>query len=172
MPDDLKYPEGYSFLAQLDLTLFSKHDKLGLLPTQGYLYFFVKEGDQRLVFYAKAARETLKRMVKKHKDWYFSGRLIGNIWPETEFLSSRYKINAEGLRVGDEFAGEDVSKIYGLFTNVQATENEIRGMMQNKILLLQIGSDFLGEGVQSVYIEEEHLRKQDFSRCIFTYSQT
>lgn len=68
MPDDLKYPAGYSFLAQLDLALFSKHDKLGLLPTQGYLYFFIKEGDQGLVFYVKAARETLKRMVKEHKD--------------------------------------------------------------------------------------------------------
>jgi len=94
------------------------------------------------------------------------------IWFENELLSSRYKIDENGLTVWDEWAGEELSKIYGIFTNVQSTEDEIKSMMKNKILLLQIGSDFLGVGVQCVYIEEENLRRMDFSQCIFVYSQT
>ncbi|SDI46010.1 protein of unknown function [Desulfosporosinus hippei DSM 8344] len=172
LPENLKYPEGYSFLAQIDLALFSKHDKLGLLPDRGYLYFFVKDGDKGLVFYENVEKDKLKRINKEHEDWYFAGRIIGDIWFENELISSRYKIDDNGLTVWDELAGEETSKIYGIFTNVQATENEIKKMMKNKILLLQVGSDFLGTGVQCVYIEEDNLRSMDFSQCIFDYSQT
>lgn len=172
LPDNIKYPEGYSFLAQIDLALFSKYDKLDLLPDRGYLYFFVKNGNEGLVFHENVEKDKLKRIIKEHKDWYFNGRIVGDIWFENELLSSRYKINENALTVWDESAGQKISKIYGIFSNVHSTEDEIKSMMKNKILLLQIGSDFLGVGVQCVYIEEENLRRMDFSQCIFNYSQT
>lgn len=171
--EDFEYPEGYFFMAQLDMKQFSKHDPFNFLPKSGYLYFFVKDyGDNGLVYYHDVKTEQLRRDTVIHENWYYSGRLIGEVKEEVETWSSRYRINEEGQTVWGEFQGADMSKIYGIATNVQAEEEQIIEKMVGQILLLQIGEDFLEEGVHCVYIDEKDLLNRDFSKCIFDYSQT
>lgn len=177
LPEDINYPEEYYFMAQLNCSELKKYDELNLLPPKGFLYFFVKnDGDTGIVLYSPKDTNDLKRVVKEHLDWYFSGCLIGSIKPEIETIESRY-ITEDGEKMWDSFAGTEMTKIYGMYTNCQASEDEtIKKLNElnrnNSVLLLQIGSDFLGEGTHCVYIDKNDLEKLDFSRCIFEYSQS
>jgi uncharacterized protein YwqG len=177
LPEDIKYPDGYYFMAQLNCKELKKYDELNLLPSEGFLYFFVKNyGETGIVLYSHKDTANLKRVVKEHLDWYFSGRLIGGIKSEIETVESRY-ITEEGEKMWDFFAGTDITKVYGMYTNCQANEEEtIKKLNElkrsNSILLLQIGSDFLGEGTQTVYINKNDLQELNFTRCIFEYSQS
>jgi uncharacterized protein YwqG len=56
----------------------------------------------------------------------------------------------------------------------QASEEETIDFMkdENKILLLQIGSDFFEEGCQNVFINVNDLKNKYFSKCIFEYNNS
>lgn len=177
LPEDIKYPDGYYFMAQLNCKELKEYDELNLLPSNGFLYFFVKNyGETGIVLYSPKDTKELKRVVKEHLDWYFSGCLIGSIKSEIETIESRY-ITEDGEKMWDFFAGTEITKIYGMYTNCQANEEEtIKKLNElkrsNSVLLLQIGSDFLGEGTHCVYIDKNDLQKLNFTRCIFEYSQS
>ena len=173
LPADIKYPDGYYFMAQLNLAEIKQFDKIGLLPEKGFLYFFTRDYmDNGHVLYTEKSKESLRRVIKEHEENYYSGKIIEKYEMETETISSRYEL--ENGKKWDYFAGEGLSKIYGIYTNCQASEEEILQFMkdENKILLLQIGSDYAGEGCQSVFIDKENLIKKDFSKCIFEYNQS
>ncbi len=179
LPVGTKYPRGYCFLAQLNLEVFSTYDRAGLLPVQGHLYFFVKENDdggiedRGIVIYSDCDAGELQRVIREDDaESPFAGRLIGRPKAETEYKALRYYMDEEGTRQWDPFAYSDVSKLFGIFTNVQLDEEDIEKMMKGRVLLLQIGSDFMEQGVMIVYINERDLARRDFNKCIFEYSQT
>jgi hypothetical protein len=174
LPDSIKYPEGYFFMAQLDMTEISQYDENGFLPKTGFLYFFVRHyGEDGKVFYTSEDKSKLKRVIKEHDDWYFFGRLVKNLNKTKETIKQRYE-KIDGEVKWDYFSGEDISKLYGIYTNCQANEKDIINKMRNQkeLLLLQIGSNFFGEGAHEVFIDAADLLKHDFSKCIFEYNQS
>jgi len=174
LPDDIVYPEGYFFMAQLNCAEIKPFDKIGLLPENGFLYFFTRNYlDEGHVFYTLKGKEFLHRVTKKHEDNCYSGGIIDDYIMETETISSRYIIE-NGKKNWNYFAGEEISKMYGIYTNCQAGEKEIFQFVEdkNRIVLLQIGSDYAGEGCQSVFINKNDLINRDFSKCEFEYNQS
>ncbi len=177
LPDDIKYPEDYYFAAQLNCEELKPYDELNLLPQKGFIYFFTRHpGDDGIVLYSQKEAKYLKRVIKEHLGWNFYGCLIGNISSEIESIDSRYEID-NGERVWDFFAGTNITKIYGLYTNCQSNEEETKNKIyelekSDLVLLLQIGSDFIGEGTHTVYINKKDLQDLNFSRCIFVYNQS
>lgn len=177
LPDDIKYPEGYYFAAQLNCEELKQYDELNLLPQKGFIYFFTRHpGDNGIVLYSPKGSKDLKMVTKEHSEWNFYGCLIGDIKSEAESIESRYEIE-DGKKVWDFFAGTDITKVYGMYTNCQANEEETKNKLyelekNDLVLLLQIGSDFMGEGTQCVYINKKDLQDLNFTRCIFEYNQS
>jgi len=174
LPKDIEYPESYYFMGQINCAEVKPFDKIGLLPEKGFIYFFVSDDlENGYVFYTDKGKEYLHRVTKEHENCYYSGKMIEKCKMETETISSRYELE-NGNKEWDYFAGEEISKIYGIYTNCQAGEEEILQFMEdeNKIILLQIGSDYAGEGCQSVSINKDDLVKKDFTKCIFEYNQS
>ena len=180
LPDDIKYPEGYFFMAQINCSEIKPFDKAGLLPETGFIYFFTDHDlEDCRVFYTSKNIESLKRVTKIHEDQYFMGKLIKKYKMETENIESRYieeeyDEDEEPEIEWDYSAGCDISKIYGIYTNCNAGEEEVLEFMKdkNKIILLQIGEDYMEEGCQSVIINKNDLEKKDFSKCTFEYGQS
>lgn len=177
LPEELSYPEDLCFLSQLNCSELKGYDELGLLPEKGFLYFFVKDpGDIGRVMYSPKGVESLTRVTREHKDWYYSGRQIGEAKLEKESLVSKYTIQ-DGQSEWDFFAGTDVTKIFGLYTNCQTNEEETISKQEalelgDMVLLLQIGSDFSNSGTQSVYIRRKDLLELNFKNCLFEYNQS
>jgi uncharacterized protein YwqG len=174
LPPDIEYPEGYNFMAQLNCSEIKPYDKNGLLPENGFLYFFVKDyGDEGKVFYTQRNKGELKRIIKEHTDSFFYGKTVEGYKSETEAIEKRYMIE-DGEKVWDYFKGDEISKIYGIYSNCQAGEEETLEFMknENRIILLQIGSDYFDEGCQSVFVNINDIKNKDFSKCIFEYNQS
>ncbi|MBZ4034098.1 DUF1963 domain-containing protein [Flavobacterium sp. 17A] len=184
LPRDFEYPKDLRFAAQLDLKQIAPHDKSGLLPKTGHLFFFADiMEDKGLVVYRDIATSELERVVKDHEDNFFEGVLIKEVFANTEKLSSRYRqpedeyeeddANEDGV-LWDYFQGSETSKIFGIFTHCQAQEQEILNVVQSsKVVLLQIGENgFNEEGVFSVLIEENDLKELNFDNCTFYWGQS
>jgi uncharacterized protein YwqG len=172
LPPDIEYPVGYSFMAQLNCSKIKRYDKYGLLPENGFLYFFVNNyGDEGKVFYTQKNEEGLKRIIKEHTNSFFYGKTVEEYREETETIETRYKMD-NGEKVWDYFKGDEMSKIYGIYSNCQFSREEIIKTMENEnqIVLLQIGSDFLDEGCQNVFININDIKNKDFNKCIFEYN--
>lgn len=178
LPPGVAYPEGLRFAAQLDLTQVAPHDPSGLLPTSGQLYFFADLIlEQGLVFYADVPNEQLLRTVQEHEDNFFEGRLIGRFFADTETLAERYgpgeDDDPDDWPGWNDFAGSKKSKLFGIYTHCQLSEEEIKDItFSNDVLLLQVGEDFNDEGVLSVLIARDALRRRDFSGCRFAWGQS
>ena len=71
------------------------------------------------------------------------------------------------------FKISECSKVFGIYTDLQKELKEIEKItFSNKIVLFQVGSDINTEGVFSVLIDRDHLKKLDFSKCEYVWSQT
>jgi uncharacterized protein YwqG len=174
LPSDIKYPPNYYFLCQLNCSEIEPFDLLGLLPEQGFLYFFIRHpGNDGVVLYTDKGKECLRRVVKEHLEWAFAGQLIDTPTIEKEAFESRFRME-DGHREWDYFAGDEMTKIYGIYSNCQVEMEDVVDRMNdsNRIQLLQIGSDFMGEGAHCISIEKDDLSKKDFSKCIFEYNQS
>ncbi|WJS93984.1 YwqG family protein [Flavobacterium johnsoniae] len=184
LPKNFEYPKDLRFAAQLDLKQIAPHDKSGLLPKTGHLFFFADiMEDKGLVVYSDVDNSELERVVKDHEDNFFEGVLIKSAFSSTEKLSSRYRqpedeyeeedANEDGV-LWDYFEGSETSKIFGIFTHCQAQEQEILDMVNSdKIVLLQIGENgFNDEGVFSVLIDKNDLKDLNFDNCEFYWGQS
>ncbi|WBW96548.1 DUF1963 domain-containing protein [Oceanirhabdus sp. W0125-5] len=177
LPEDIKYPEGLFFAAQINLSEFKDYYFNEYLPKEGFLYVFVGGyGDTGKVIYSDCEVSELKRVVKEHGEWFYSGNLIKDIYTEEENINERYDEEwaQDGEELGwDPFAGFEKSKLFGIYTDCQAGEEELKvQLMSEMILLMQIGEDFNGEGILSVRIYEDDLKNLDFSKCIIQWSQS
>ncbi|WP_139921776.1 DUF1963 domain-containing protein [Hymenobacter sp. DG01] len=178
LPPGMAPPDGLRFAAQLDLSQVAPHDPSGLLPTSGQLYFFADiTTTQGIVFYADVPNEQLVRTVQEHEDNFFEGRLIGRFFAETETLAERYGPGEEDDEDDwpgwNDFAGSKKSKLFGIYTHCQLSEEEIKAItFSDQILLLQVGEDFNDEGVFSVLIDRDALRRRDFTNCQFAWGQS
>jgi len=184
LPAGVSYPEGFFFAAQLDLSKFSPFDKTGLLPKSGQLIFFADiMTDTGKVIYADVDNKDLVRHIKEHEDNFFSGMLVDEIFAGTETLAERFRdaedeeeeedVNEDG-KLWDYFAGSDKSKIFGIYTHCQASQEEIEQIaFSDKVVLLQVGeNDFNDEGVFSVLISRSDLEKRNFDNCEFAWGQS
>ena len=184
IPLEFNIPENLHFAAQLDLHELSKHDKSGILPNTGHLYFFsdIRKGLGK-VFYEDVPNYKLTRVFREHEDDFFTGVVIEGFLSEVEKWTERFKrpedkweekhANKAGL-IWDEFGGADRSKLFGIFTHCQMSQKEIENMTNSdKILLLQIGEkNFNDEGVFSVLIPKNDLAELNFKNCEFYWSQS
>ena len=174
LPSDIEFPEGMSFVAQLNCEEISKCDKLDLLPKKGFIYIFTKNLDEGVVIYSDTEVSKLKRVIKQDAYWYSFGQLIETVESQTELLSQRFYKEDEEIQWSC-IAGEDITKIYGIYTNCQLSESEIAAVTDDadNILLLQIGTDYKENGgAQSIYIRKEDLLDLNFSKCKFGYSSS
>lgn len=174
IPASLAPPQGMQFAAQLKLDDFFGFDSRHLLPSSGFLFFFIGGyGDEGKVIYADCAVSDLERKITEHDKWFWDGSLIETISAETESLESRYVDDPLHGREWDDFVGAEKSKIYGIYTHCQMGEEEILSITNSsRVLLLQIGEDFTGEGVWSVLIDKADLKNRDFSSCTFEWAQS
>jgi len=182
LPNGIEYPKELRFAAQLDLSKFSPFDKSGLLPKKGQLVFFADiMNDTGKVIHTDASNEKLVRITKEHEDNFFSGVLVDKIFADTETLEERFRepedeeeeANKDG-KVWDYILGSDKSKLFGIYTHCQHGQEEIEEItFSDKILLLQIGENgFNDEGVFSVTIPREDLKKLNFDNCEFAWGQS
>ena len=186
LPIGVAYPENLRFAAQLDLAKFSPFDNSRLLPKTGQLIFFTDiRTDIGKVIYSKVSNNELIRNVKKHEDNFYSGVLIDTIYSDTETFAERFRdfdededdededVNDDG-KIWDDSAGEEKSKIFGIYTHCQYGQNEIEEItFSDKILLLQIGTNgFNDVGVFSVTIPKNDLKNLNFDNCEFAWGQT
>ncbi|PYF77103.1 DUF1963 domain-containing protein [Pedobacter nutrimenti] len=174
LPPGLEHPENLRFAAQIGLSEFSAYDSSGLLPEKGHLFFFSNLiDDTGKVFYVDVPNDQLVRHIYEHEDHFFLGVLVDRIFAEEESLESRF-IDEEGEKQWDYFAGSDQSKIFGIYTHCQYSQQEIEAVtFSDKILLLQVGEDgFNDEGVFSVLIERNDLERLNFEDCEFAWGQS
>lgn len=98
------------------------------------------------------------------------------IYADTETLEERFRElededeeeeTIEDVKIWDYFLGSDKSKIFGIYTHCQYEQKEIEEItFSDKILLLQIGENgFSNEGIFSVTIQREDLKKLNFDNC-------
>jgi uncharacterized protein YwqG len=82
-------------------------------------------------------------------------------------------VNKNG-KVWDETAGSEKSKIFGIFTHCQYSQEEIEEIVfSDRVLLLQVGeNEFNDEGVFSVLIDINDLRRRIFDNCEFAWGQS
>jgi uncharacterized protein YwqG len=173
LPVGITHPEDLQFAAQLDLAKFSPYDKSGLLPKTGQLIFFADiRTDTGKVIYADVPNEQLVRMIKEHEDNFFMGVLVDKVFADTETMEERF--DKEEEQEWDYFAGTEKSKIFGIYTHCQYSEEEIAAItFSDKVLLLQIGEyGFNDEGVFSVLILKADLEKRNFDNCEFAWGQS
>lgn len=184
LPAGMALPQGLCFAAQLDLSKFAPFDKTGLLPKTGQLLFFADiRTDTGKVIYADVPNADLVRHIKEHEDNFYSGRLIDQIFADTETLSERFRnpedeeeqeyANEDG-KIWHYFAGSDKSKIFGIYTHCQLRQADIEAItFSDKVLLLQVGeNDFNDEGVFSVLIPKKDLEDKNFDHCEFAWGQS
>ena len=73
----------------------------------------------------------------------------------------------------DYFEGTDKSKIFGVYSHCQLSESEKLEIMNENIVLLQIGENgFNDEGVFNVLIKEQDLKNKNFDNCILEWAQS
>jgi uncharacterized protein YwqG len=184
LPKGVEHPKDLRFAGQLDLSKFSPFDKSGQLPKKGQLIFFADIlNDTGKVFYADVQNESLIRIINEHEDNFFLGILVDKIFTDTETFEEYYRspedddekeFANENGKIWDNFAGSDKSKIFGIYTNCQYGQDEIKEItFSEKVLLLQIGEGgFNDEGVFSVLIDREDLKNKNFDNCEFVWGQS
>jgi len=75
--------------------------------------------------------------------------------------------------IWDDSQNTCTSKMFGIYADVQCVEKEIEEItFSDKIVLFQVGEDINDEGIFSVLIGKEDLKKRDFKNCEYRWSQT
>ncbi len=184
LPEGMMPPDGLEFAAQLDLAQFAPRDKNGLLPKSGQLIIFADiSSDLGMVIHADVPNDKLVRHIVEHEENFWDGILIDRIYSDTETWQERFRdpeddyekelANADG-KLWADFGGHEKSKIFGMFTDCQIGEEQVKKITNSsRVVLLQIGENgFNEEGVFSVLIEKEDLMNRKFDDCEFYWSQS
>ena len=162
IPEKLDYPKELEFLAQINLNELSKYDNSNLLPKTGNLYFF--QGpmiDGTYYECGKVIYSDDNNLVRKNTFVYDDDMIL-------EFGINNITIKQETYSEDNE----NDNKIFGIYSNPQLNENDVLKVSNEYLVLLQLGYDIYGEGVITFLIKKEDLIKKDFSKVIYTYSQT
>lgn len=105
------------FVAQLDLSRISPFDKEDVLPKRGQLYFFADIYNEKCqVFYIDVRNEELERIVVKHEDNFYSGRLMKKFTAEQESFEDHLSLldeeELECTECGEDFRTCDCNSEY------------------------------------------------------------
>jgi uncharacterized protein YwqG len=144
VPKGFEFPENMFFAAQLDLSEFSKFDKINVLPKKGFLYFFCdKYGVTGKVIFVDVENSELERIIKEeHEQFFYSGILIDKIYPETESYEERY-IEKEPFKphnpmnIFDEIKKRDTQSIQNLSRLKDTMEGEAKKSLDALLEKLQ-----------------------------------
>lgn len=162
IPNDLEYPTELEFLAQINLNDISKYDKTDLLPKTGNLYFF--QGpliDGTYYECGKVIYSDNNNLIRKNVFVYNEDMLL--------------ELGIYNIKIKQDTYLEDndsESKVFGIYSDPQLDENDILKVSNKYLVLLQLGWDIYGEGVITFLITKEDLINKNFSKVIYTYSQT
>jgi uncharacterized protein YwqG len=184
LPKEIEHPKDLRYAGQLDLAKLSPFDKTELLPKTGRLIFFadiLKDTGQ--VIYADVPNDSLIRTIYEHEDNFFLGVLVDKVFTDEEVFADRFReaedewdkehANEDG-KLWDDFAGSDISKIFGIYTHCQYGQEQIEKITcSDNLLLLQVGENgFNDEGVFSVLISRQDLINKNFDHCEFAWKQS
>jgi uncharacterized protein YwqG len=191
LPPSITPPADLNYAGQIDLSKFWPSDASGLLPEKGHLIFFADIlADTGRVIFTECETDSLVRTVREHEDNFFSGTLIDKIFPSSENWDDRFSIDEEEEDEEDEdgeedkedngkpswnyFAGSDQSKIFGIFTHCQFSQQEIEEIASSdELVLFQVGENgFNDEGVFTVTIKKDDLINRNFDNCQFYWGQS
>ncbi len=68
LPESLQWPEGYNFVAQLNMVELREYDRFDWLPTRGMVYFFLSaEGNKAKTLFADVEAATLSQRPYPHE---------------------------------------------------------------------------------------------------------
>lgn len=179
LPPGVTPPADLNYAGQIDLSKFWPSDASGLLPEKGHLIFFADiRADTGRVIFSECETDSLVRTVREHDDDFFSGVLIDKIFPSNENWEGRFRVNESDqdntTRSWDDFAGADQSKIFGIFTHCQFSQQEIEEIVSSdELVLFQVGENgFNEEGVFTVTIKKNDLINKNFDNCQFYWGQS
>ncbi len=179
LPPELSSPSNLSFVAQLNLNEISKLDESGKLPIEGFLYFFygvdeVTREEKALVHYYDGCVESLSRYVTEHNEQFSTSTTVACFSIAKDDISELFTIDdVDGLLTWNWFYGMNETKLLGIHSNPQLSENEMKDQLKsNKILLLQIGENYTHEGTLSFFIDKDDLAKRKFHNCEAVWAQT
>lgn len=178
LPRGIEYPNDMYFAAQLSLEDITDYDDSRLLPTKGYIYVFMDDNFTGKAIYSSATKDELVRVVKEHEKSFYLGQLIKGYKKEKESISDRYdsewdEPESASVMGWDAFYGFEISKIFGMYDECQMSDEELIDIIiSEKVVLLQIGENFTGEGILNVLIDKNDLKNRDFSRCEIEWSQS
>lgn len=172
--DDVEYPEELEFVGQIKMSDFSKYDNNGLLPKKGYLYFFQgpSECEGKYYDFGKVVYSENDKLVRKKVLIYNEDNVLNYGIKDIKLKSDKISDRYDEKREYDPFYGEDENKLLGLYTDCQLEDYDILKVIDNYVVLLQLGSDIYGEGITTYLIKEEDLKNHNFSNVIFKYSQS
>ncbi len=162
IPENVEFPNELEFLAQINLNELSKCDNKNILPKKGNLYFF--QGpviDETYYECGKVLYSDDNNLVRKDAFVYNDDMVL--------------ELGINNITTIQETYSEDNekdNKIFGIYSDPQLAEKDILKVSNEYLVLLQLGWDIYGEGVITFLIKEEDLIKKDFSKVIYTYSQT
>lgn len=117
--------------------------------------------------YQKLEKEELKCPIcKKSNIMDCNCDITGMFWHDREdIIEKKY--------IWDASENTYTSKMFGIYADVQCGEKEIEEVtFSDKIVLFQVGEDINDEGIFSVLIGKENLKKLDFDKCTYRWSQT
>lgn len=110
--------------------------------------------------------------ITPHHQVYYPSSMSKSFYSATESLESRFckpedewdprEVDENGL-VWDEFAGNDQSKLFGIFSHCQMNKEQHEVVQVNRVVLLQIGENgFNDEGGIQRYNSTRRLKKLRF----------
>lgn len=184
LPPGVAPPADLNYAGQIDLSRFWPSDASGLLPEKGHLIFFADIGaDMGRVIFTECETDLLVRTVREHEDDFFSGTLIDKIFPSNESWDDRFFVDEEDDEEHEAgsatpswnyFAGANQSKIFGIFTHCQFSQQEIEEIVSSdELVLFQVGENgFNDEGVFTVTIKKNDLINKNFDNCQFYWGQS
>jgi len=180
VPEGFEFPDDMFFVAQLDLAWVSSFDRSGVLPKEGFLFFFFGGSRNSMhVHYHPGAARQLRRIVKEpqDEDWFEVGIALEDCAAEEEFWRDRFsgdEDDEEEIRDWDYFAGMEATKIGGYPCNPQWGEDEVVEALESgkRKLLLQVGEDVTGEGTLCYFIRTDELAQRRFESCQAVWGQT
>lgn len=172
LPPKFEPPDDMIFVAQLDLSWIAKHDKHGLLPNHGHLFFYFNYDGPRdvgLLHYFPGEAKELRRTEHEHERMFYRGTTLSRCAPDVDLLKDRF--DAEGWKY---FEGWEKTKIGGIPSNPQWCDDEAVAALAGgkKTLLLQIGTDVTDDGAMHFFIKTSDLTKRRFKECEAVYGST
>ncbi len=198
LPKSMKWPKGTFFLAQIALDDVKKFDVEDLLPKSGILYFFMAEGDCKVLHFDGKSSELEVREYPEEKpenaEYYldelleasarikFSPQYIfyaggGDAYdysPSASIIPKDLRAKLDAALTGFSLSKRDRStRLFGRPQYWQGEDEDSRAKSKPKppknALLFH---DEFGDGSIHIWVDRKAAAKRDYAKCWISYSGT